>query len=167
MIRDVLDEMKLQLDTHLAAKLEAQDEHYDDDAFAVSTKPVTVYIGDRDISAIQNTPAILLIPFDAEIRDYTSGKKDVLHNIAMIVLVSDASVEAGQKKCWTIIRAAENVFESQVGSWPLGVIGQYETVNISYTEIGGVQIGKDQTLWTSGLRCIIRERVDCYVSTQV
>lgn len=167
MIRDVLDEMKRQLDTNLPEKLIAQDEKYDDGAFAVSLKPVTVYIGDRDISALQNIPAIILVPFDAELRDYTSGKKDIIHNIAMVVLVSDASVEAGQKRCWTILRAAENVFESQVGSWPLGVIGQYETVNISYTEIGGIQIGKDQTLWTSGIRCAIRERVDCYVSTQV
>jgi hypothetical protein len=162
-----MDEMKSQLDDNLPTRLTAQDEKFDDPRFHVSDQVVTVYVGDRDIQSVQNFPCIILIPIDATPRDYTSGKKDLFHNIAMVVLVSNPDPETGQKKAWTILRAAENVFESQASAWPLGVIGQYQTESVAYSEIGGVQIGKDQTVWTSGIRAIIRERVDVYVSTQL
>lgn len=167
MIRDVMDEMKDQLDTNLPAKLTAQDEKFDETKFAVSDQVVTVYIGDRDIQAVQNFPALLIIPVESTTREYTNSKKDVIHSIAMVALVSDPDPEAGQKRAWTILRAAENVFESQVNSWPLGVIGQYHTESLAYSEIGGVQIGKEQTVWTSGVRATIRERQDAYLSSQL
>jgi hypothetical protein len=162
-----MDEMKEQLDTNLPARLTAQDEKFDETRFNVSDQLVSVYVGDRDIQSVQNFPAIILIPLEATPTDYTTGKRDLFHTIAMVVLVSNPDPDAGQRKAWTILRAAENVFESQAALWPLGVIGQYKTESISYSEIGGVQVGKDQTVWTSGIRATIRERVDVYISAQL
>jgi hypothetical protein len=167
MIRDVLDEMKAQLEQNIAAKLEAQDDKYDDEKIKVSTEKAFVYVGERSIMSIQTFPAIVLIPFDSEAVELTNSRKDMMHNIAMIVLVVDADPESGQKRAWTILRAAENVFESQVGQWPLGVIAEYKTMEISYAELGGIQAGKDLTAWTSAIRCRVRERITAYSSTQV
>jgi len=167
MIRDVLDKMKDELDDNLHEKLIDQDQNYDEVEYNVANDTVEIYVGERDIAAVQNLPAVLLIPVDTDRVEYTSQKKDFFHNVAMVVLVVASDPEVGQKKCWTILRACENVFESQVADWPLGAVNQFQTTEYSYSEIGRVQTGRGESVWTAGLICRIRERVDAYLSTQV
>lgn len=168
MIRDVLDQIKTEIDKNLATHLVKQDEKYDDPATAVSKESVETILGDREhISAIQSFPAVMVLPNEPTIVEYSSNKKDFMHDIIMAVLIVDNVPLNGQKRVYSFLRSLENVFESQITSWPLGVIFQYQTVSYIYDAIGTFATEKGDTVYTGAIRAMFKERENSYLSTQV
>jgi len=164
MIENVLNEIKTLIDQNLDRELEKQDGEYDDTITLDKVLADSIIIGDRELPP--TLPAIVLSPESADFEPYATSKKDVLHTIAIGVVVTDSIEENSYRKIWRTLRAVENVLEIQCKSGS-GPIVDYITTDITY-DVGPFSITNVESLTKAGiLTGEFRERLDAYTSTQI
>lgn len=162
MIEDVMNTVKSVLELRLKAELEKQDGKYADGIVLKDAKQIL--LGDGAITE-KGLPLILITTEGAEMQNFLTTKKNVIHAINISVAVTDTNEEKSQKRLWRTMRAIENVLEIYLPG-NNGIL-EYTTQNFDYNiDLFGID-ASESTEKAGVINSTITERVDAYTSGQI